>query len=208
MKILVLGAGGHGQVVADIFRARAAAGDAVECLGFLDDTTIQPQAGWPVLGRLGLWSDIPHDGLIVAIGDNAARRRIFADLAAHGACFAVARHPATTLAVDVQVGAGAMLCAGVVINTQAVIGRNTIINTSTSVDHHCTIGDHVHLAPGVHLGGNVHVGDGAMVGIGATVLPGRTIGPWATVGAGAVVVDDVPEGALVVGVPAKPRTRT
>jgi len=72
------------------------------------------------------------------------------------------------------------------------------------VDHECEIGAFVHLAPGVALAGRVRVGEGAFLGIGARVIPGRGIGAWAVVGAGAVVLDDVPDGVTVAGVPARP----
>ena len=58
-------------------------------------------------------------------------------------------------------------------------------------------------APGGVLAGLVDVGEGAMIGVHATVLPRLKIGAWATVGGGAVVVRDVPEGAVVAGNPAR-----
>jgi acetyltransferase EpsM len=61
----------------------------------------------------------------------------------------------------------------------------------------------VHVSPGAQLGGNVYVGEGAHIGIGASIKPGVKIGKWSVVGAGAVVVNDVPDGVTVVGVPAK-----
>jgi len=78
-----------------------------------------------------------------------------------------------------------------------------LLNTGCTIDHHNRIGDHAHIAPGVHLGGQVEIGQGALVGIGATVLPQRRIGAWSVVGAGAVVADDVPDNATVIGVPAR-----
>jgi acetyltransferase EpsM len=90
-----------------------------------------------------------------------------------------------------------------VIGPNSRVGRGAIINTSASVDHDNMIGDFVHIAPGVNLAGNVQVGDYAMVGIGASVVPWVRIGAEAMVGAGAVVLRDVPDGRVVVGVPAR-----
>jgi acetyltransferase-like isoleucine patch superfamily enzyme len=67
------------------------------------------------------------------------------------------------------------------------------------------LGDWCHVAPGTHLAGTVNVGDGAFVGVGAAVVPGRSIGAWSVVGAGAVVVRDVAERSVAVGVPARPK---
>jgi acetyltransferase-like isoleucine patch superfamily enzyme len=91
------------------------------------------------------------------------------------------------------------------VNAAAEIGRGVIVNTSASVDHDCRVGEFAHLAPGSVLGGEVVVGARAFVGLGARILPCVTIGEEAVVGAGAVVLRDVPPGATVVGVPARPR---
>ena len=204
--ILIIGAGGHGQVVADIFRARRLAGLAADEVGFVDDDPACQGCSFiasPVLGTVDRSSGIRHDAVIVAIGDNATRARIFLEFAGAGEQMAIGAHPRSTIAADVSLGPGSMVCAGAVINTGTTIGRNVIINTGATVDHHSVIGDHVHIAPGVHMGGAVHVGDGALVGIGAIVLPGVRIGAWSTVGAGAVVTADVPSHATAVGVPAR-----
>ena len=206
MKVLLFGAGGHAQVVADVLRAQQHAGEQICFAGYVDDRADELRAtlGEDVQGTIAEWPSAEHDAVIVAIGDNSTRRTLFGRAKKRNACLAIARHPASTIAPDVRVGLGSMVCGGVVINTRTVIGANTIINTAASVDHHCVIGDHVHIAPGVRLGGDVTVGEGALVGIGAVVLPGKTIGAWAIVGAGAVVIDDVPPATTVVGVPAKP----
>ena len=205
MNVLVLGAGGHAQVVADILRSQRLAGEPICFVGYLDDRAgeLRVSLGADVLGTIADCAVTDHDALIVAIGRNAVRHQLFKQAAERGERFAIAKHPAATVASSVRLGPGTMVCAGVVINTMAVIGVDTIINTSASVDHHCQIGSHVHIAPGVRLGGGVTIGEGAFIGIGAVVLPGKTIGAWAVVGAGAVVISDVPTRVTVVGVPAR-----
>ncbi len=210
-RVLILGAGGHAQVVADILLAMQRAGQAVEVVGFLDDAAHRQgrrMLGLPVLGPLAVRGDVPHDALVVAIGDNRARARVQRALQDAGERLFVARHPRAVLAPDVQVGPGTVIAAGVVVNTGTVVGEGVILNTGCTVDHHNRIHAFAHIAPGAHLAGEVTVGEGALVGVGAAVIPGRSIGPWAVVGAGAAVVRDVPAHTTVVGVPARPLARS
>ena len=83
------------------------------------------------------------------------------------------------------------------------MGSVCIVNNSVNVDHECQFGSGVHIAPGAVLCGCVAVADNTMIGAGAVVLPRLRVGSGALVGAGAVVTRDVPDGAVVVGNPAK-----
>jgi sugar O-acyltransferase (sialic acid O-acetyltransferase NeuD family) len=205
-RVLIVGAGGHAQVVADILLRMRDCGEAVEPVGYMDDNQAlagQMYLGLPVLGTTSDIGKLAHDAIVVAVGDNDIRRRLFDRLRQAGERFVTACHPQAVIAPDVTIGAGTMVCAGVIINPGAAIGANVILNTSCSIDHHNRIGDHVHIAPGVHLGGEVAVGEGTMVGIGATVMGRRRIGTWSVVGAGSLVTHDVPDGVKVVGNPAR-----
>ena len=205
-NVLILGAGGHGWVVADILLRMQQSGQDVVPIGYLDD---DPQLvgqrflDLPVFGVGANLPDVPHDAVVIAIGNNQTRRRIFAILQAHGEQFAIARHPAAVVAPDVRIGVGTVICAGAIVNPGSVIGANVILNTGCTVDHHNVIGTHSHVAPGVHLGGDVSIGEGTLVGIGATVIPQRRVGTWSVVGAGSLVSKNVPDRSVVVGIPAR-----
>ncbi len=205
-RILIIGAGGHAQVVADcLLRAHEGGVPAVP-IGYLDDNPDlhgSSRLGLPILGGLDALDRIAHDAVVIGIGQNDVRRRVFAQLQQRGVNFTVARHPSAIIAPDVMIGPGTMICAGVIVNPGSVIGSNVILNTGCTVDHHNHIGDHAHIAPGVHLGGDVAIGAGTLVGIGATVMPQRRVGTWSVVGAGALVSSDLADRVVSVGVPAR-----
>ena len=138
--ILIVGAGGHGQVVSDIFRAARAAGVSGAVTAFIDDCAArlhQTYAGSTVRGPIADIAVLRHDAVIVAIGDNTVRARLFTRLADAGEQFAIARHPNSIIAVDAAIGDGTIVSAGAIVNTASVIGRNVIVNTAATIDHHC-----------------------------------------------------------------------
>ncbi len=198
---LVVGAGGHAKVVLD---ALLASGQRV--LGCYDDNPalagFEPIAGVSVAGPTPLveahWT--PGRLVIVAVGDNAARRKLASRLHVD---FGVARAPTAVLGSGVTLGPGTMVLPSATVNIDSLIGCHAILNTACSIDHDCRIGDYVHIAPGGRLGGGITVGEGSFLGIGASVIPGVRIGRWSIVGAGAVVTADLPDNCTAVGVPAK-----
>ncbi len=209
-RVIILGAGGHGQVVADILLAMNAGEANLAILGFVDDDDRlrgQKLLGLPVLGPVNSLPEHSPDAVVVAVGDNAARARLASRITDGGLRLFSAIHPRSVLGTDVEIGAGSMVCAGVVVNTGVRLGAGVILNTGCTVDHHGKISPFCHIAPGTHLGGEVILGNGTLIGLGAMVLPRVRIGAQVVVGAGAVVTADVPDGCTVVGMPARPLVR-
>lgn len=207
MRVLIVGAGGHGEVVADALRASVASAAAdIELVGFADDAPSlwgKPLAGVSVLGSVRDALAHPHDAVVVAIGNNSARRHMMRALAGDGESFATIIHPSATVAPDVRWAPGSVILAGAVLNPGVTLGRGVIVNTCASVDHHSHVADYAHVAPGVHTGGEVSIGEGALIGVGASIVPRCKIGAWAIVGAGATVICDIPAHSTVVGTPAR-----
>lgn len=205
MDVVIVGAGGHGKVVLDILSA--AGGHRV--VGFLDaDPALRGTAvgGLPVLGPVNLlaklWQQKVRHG-VVAIGDNRTRRRYGDLLREQGFTLANAVHPSAVVSAAATLGANVVVAAQAVVGVDARVDDFAIVNTGATVDHECHVGAAAHVTPGVRLAGRVRVGEEAFVGLGAIVIQCLSIGRGATVGAGAVVLTDVPDGATVVGVPAR-----
>lgn len=204
-RLVILGAGGHGRVVADAAEAMG----AWEEICFLDDRYPQlvRASAWTVIGCIADLDLIHREGddHVVAIGDAQTRLRVINELVVGGKGLACVVHPRATLSRHAVVGEGVAVFAGACINIGAQLGRGVIVNTGATIDHDCRLGDGVHVCPGAHIAGDVHVDEGSWIGIGSCVRQGVRIGAWAVVGAGAVVVSDVGAHVTAVGVPARPK---
>ena len=204
--IVVIGAGGHARVVADIIRLTG----EYRLRGFIDgvntDRHDEEFEGSRILGGHDMLADLIGVGVThaaIAIGDNQARAQLAEAALEFGYALPVLAHRSAIIAAGVLFEPGCVVCAGAILNPGVKLGRNVIINTAASVDHECLIEDNVHIAPGAHLAGNVRVRAGAFIGVGASVTARIDIGEGAVVGAGAAVVQDVGDGQTVGGVPAR-----
>jgi sugar O-acyltransferase (sialic acid O-acetyltransferase NeuD family) len=197
----ILGAGGHAKVVLDACR-RAFPGAKLMVRD--DDAAKEGRAllGVPIESPIGR---AVAGSCHVAIGDNAARRRLGEAVLREGGSLIAVVHPGAHVSDGATIGAGAFVAAAAVIAPLARVGRCAIVNHGAVVDHDCEVGDWTHVAPGAVLGGAVHVGEECLIGSGAVVLPGVRLGDRTTVGSGAVVTRDVPSGRTVLGVPARRR---
>ena len=195
-RLIIIGASGHGKVVADI-----AALNGYKDIVFLDnDSNIKNCAGYPVLGPDTMTSELDGD-VFIAVGKAETRKKLMERDANRN--FPVLIHPSAVVADSSEVGVGSVVMAGAVINPGARIGKGCIINTSSSVDHDCVVGDYVHISVGAHLSGTVVVGTGTWIGAGAIVSNNVDICADCVIGAGAVVIKDITEPGTYVGVPAR-----
>ena len=147
---------------------------------------------------------LPTGEVLLALGDNAERRRVFEELADLGRTPTTLVHPDATTGPLVELGAGTLVSPGARITANVRVGRGGLVHTSAVLSHDDVLGDFVTVSPSATLCGGVTLGDGAWIAAGATLLPGVTVGANAVVGAGAMVHRDVAAGVTVAGVPAKP----
>jgi len=200
-KLLIIGASGHGKVVADI-AIRMNKWDNVAFLD--DDKSIKSSMGLEVIGNSReVAKHIKDSDMFVAIGNNETRKKLQNELEATGASIPILIHPSAIIGQDVEVGIGTVVMAGVVINCGSTIGKGCIINTGATIDHDNKLEDYVHISPGVHTAGSVKIGKETWIGIGAVVNNNINIINGCTVGAGSVVIKDIIETGTYVGHPAR-----
>lgn len=144
-----------------------------------------------------------YDEVIVATGDNGLRESKQLLLESMGIPLAAIIHPTAVVSHFAKVSRGCTVLANAVINVNAVIGRGCIINTGAVVEHDCAIKEFSNISPKAAMAGHTEIGRKTFLGIGSTIIDGIKVGEDVIVGAGAVVIGDVPNGAVVVGVPAK-----
>ncbi len=195
-QLLIIGASGHGKVVADISEL-----NGYDSILFFDDNDSLKKCGkYPVVGKS---LDISrYDGdVIVAIGNAKIRERLLKKISDRNIPILI--HPKATIASTVKIGMGTVVMAGAVINADAVIGKGVIINTCSSVDHDCIIDNYSHISVGAHVAGTVHVGNRTWIGAGATISNNINICSDCIIGAGAVVIRNIVESGTYVGVPAR-----
>ncbi len=196
MKLTIIGASGHGRVVADIAKL-----NGYDEISFLDDNEKISCCGtYPVVGKSYKAKNISH-AIFVAIGNPNHRQKIMNQLSDKQ--FPVLIHPSAFVAADVTIGKGTVVVAGAVINPGSIIGNGCIINTTSSVGHDCYIGDYVHVAPGSHICGTSIIGCKTWIGAGAVVSNNISICDDCIIGIGAAVISNIKITGTYVGVPAR-----
>lgn len=206
--VIIVGAGGHGRVLADALLAagRTVAG-FVDASPALHGSTIM---GLPVLGddhRLAA-GDHPEADLVNGVGGpvgGKVRREVQLRLEGAGRRFAGVIHPSAIVSPWAEVDPGAQVLARAVVQAGATVGPGCIVNTGAIIEHDCRLEPFVHVAPGAVLCGGVRVGASSHVGAGSVVRQGVTLGAAVVTGAGAVVVDDCLDPAVLTGLPARRR---
>lgn len=196
-RLIIIGAGGHGKVIADIALKKG-----YEDIAFVDDRVSGICMGFPIVGTSAILKEL-DDGktdFVLGIGNNAVRKKI---AESNHLCWATLIHPSAQVGLHVSVGEGTVVMAGAVINVCTSVGKHCIINTGATVDHDNVIEDFVHISVGSHLAGTVQVGENTMVGGGAVVSNNIQVCNDCMIGAGAVVVHNIETAGTYVGVPAR-----
>lgn len=198
---VIAGAGGLGREVAVYARDCG-----LPVRGFLDDTDADPRAfglDIPVLSAIDSYVPQPHDCVLVAVGDPAARAAVAARLTLRGADFGVLVHPLAYVAEPSALGPGSVVAPFATIGLNARLGAHCLVNTHAGIGHDVRLGEACVVSPHAVVNGFARLGDKVMLGSSAVVAPRCVVGDGARVAAGAVVLSDVAAAVTMWGNPAR-----
>lgn len=187
--VVILGAGGHAHVIADIIRA-----EGNNVIAFLDDDLSQEDCAGPISD----YSKYNDCLFVIGIGNANVREKLSQlNLKWHTAI-----HPSAIVSPSAIIGEGTVVMPNAVINARTIIGKHCIVNTGAVVEHDNSIGAFSHISVMASLGGTITIGKKVWIGIGAVVKNNIIICESVLIGAGAVVVKNICESGTYIGMPA------
>lgn len=200
-KLLILGAGGHGEVVGEI----AFLMKKWDVISFLDDDTNKDKClSFEVIGKIKQLESFIHeyDDVFVAIGNNDIRKKLIEKVESHKQSIPTLIHPSAVISTFSSVDYGSVVMANVIVNPNCQIGKGCIINTASTIDHDCIIKDYVHISPGCHVSGEVYIDEEVWIGTGSSIKNGIHIQKNSICGVGSIIVNNISENVIVMGNPA------
>lgn len=207
-NIVIIGAGGHAKVVADIIlKRKEILKEELNVIGFLDDNfqdlEYKEIFNIPLLGNTDLIKEFKNKNYeyIIAVGNNLVRKKIAEKYSELNYYTAV--HPMAVIGNEVKIEKGTVVMANAVINSYSKIGKHCILNTSCIIEHDNRIGNYTHISVNAKTGGTVTIGKCSWLGISATVKNNIYICDNCMIGAGGVVVKNINEAGTYIGVPAE-----
>ena len=203
--IVIIGAGGVGKEVAWIIEQINEITPTYKILGFIDDdkTKLNTELiGYKVIGNLDYLKEIDYKkNVVIAIANYEVKKSIVNKLKEQKVEYPTIIHPNLRLHKSVEIGEGSILYEGSIISPDVKIGKYVIVSPKCGIGHDSIIEDYVSLLWNVNISGNDFIEEGVLFGSGSTIIQGKRVKSGSIIGAGAVVVKDIKENGVYIGIP-------
>jgi sugar O-acyltransferase (sialic acid O-acetyltransferase NeuD family) len=189
MKKALIGYGGHAREV------MAQMGVKLTC--FVDDKYV-------VEGTKPISKFNPKKyALMVAVADSKDRFDIVQRLPKETKYFTWIHPTSIIMSDDVEIGEGSFIGAYSILTTNIKIGKHALLNRGNHIGHDCEIGDYFSAMPGAIVSGNDKIYDLVYLGTNSSIREKIKITNSVTIGMNSVVVNNIEESGVYVGVPSK-----
>lgn len=206
MKAVIAGAGTYGAVYHKYLIDQG----QYDIVAFLDDDTGkigQTINGVPVVSEIMDFTKLKKmdvGAVFCPMGDNKLRLEYLRSCQAEGFRTPGFIHKSVIIPDDIRIGQGVYILPGSIIMPFVEIRDFAMISMGVKVAHHTILREASFLSTGVNLGASIDFGQCAFAGIGSIITTGISrVGYFATIGAGAVIIRDVADHAVVVGNPGR-----
>ena len=204
--LIIIGAGGVGRETALIVEDINNKSREWNLLGFVDDYKEigEDINGYKVLGGNDYINNYEKEVYVVcAIANYKIKKNIIEKIKNSNVKFANLIHPSVNLNKTVEIGSGCIIYANSIITANISIGNHVIVSPKCGIGHDSIIKDYCSLLWNVNVSGNVVLEEGVTMGSGSTIIQGKRVGHGSFIGAGAVVIEDINEESVAVGVPTR-----
>lgn len=203
--LVIIGASGFGREVANVVERINTEQKTWNLIGLVDDnlkgTTVE---GYNIIGTIkDLLSYESKPYVIVAIAETKTRFALVQKFSESGFSFATIIDPSVRMGRKVSIGEGTIICPNTFFTTNIEIGKHCILNVNCSFGHDTRVKDFVSIMSHTAIAGDVEIGSGCYFGLNCTCINMIKLGSWSKYGAGCVIVEDMPEEIVAVGVPAR-----
>lgn len=211
IPVVMLGAGGYAAVIHEILNTRPDVlliGCTDKALG-ISERSVDEGVTLRILGDDDILPQLAdqHPGLhaVFALGPDLmdVRARLIRRLDLEKVPPLTAIHPSAIISSRARIDEGTVIRGGAVVSAASQIGRCSLVNLGASIDHDAHLGTNVYIGQGAQISSHVQIRDNVVIEMGASINSRVTIGTGARVTGGAFVNTDVPDHAVVVGVPAR-----
>lgn len=206
MHLYIYCAGGFGKEIMDVARRRNKITHRWSRIKFVDDVLVDDvKYGSQVLkfDQVMANGGLDHSEFLIAAGEPTVRRKIREKLEQANAKFGQLIDVSTVVAETALFSDGVIITPLCSISSDAVLARNSCVNTMSIIGHDVFIGENSVISSMVNMGGGCIVGENSYIGMGALIKEGIKIGSNSIVGMGSVVYNDIPDGVIALGNPAR-----
>lgn len=205
--VILYGAGGMAREVAALIEDINKVSPSWNILGFIDDfkgKSGETINGYKILGdHTVLKNYLESVNLAIAVGDPAAREKIFDKIKPYPMKYPILVHPSARVARSALIGEGSIISMDCIVQVNAKIGSRVFLNMRTVLGHDVVVQDFSSFMVNCIVSGNVIIKKGAFLGSNCVIMEKRVIGEGAKVSMGAVVSFDVEDGHVAMSRPSK-----